>query len=406
LRFKHWVVLALALAIGAGLWWVLLRSAPPEVPFARVKTGALRSIVSTNGQAEPLSSAEIRAEASGRVSVVLSSQGDAVKQGTVLVRLDDAGGAERMREAEAALAAARVRVEDAKRSGSTALRRKEIEGQLEEARLRVRNAQRDVGALKRLVSASAATPQEVEAAERQLSQETATEKALSAQLAALGSPTELADAHREEASAAARVAQAQRDRRTSAIVSPIAGLLYDFAVKTGGWIQAGDLVGRVGDISSVRVRLFVDEPELGRVREGMPVSIEWDARPDSKWTGVVERLPAQIQAFGTRQVGEVLSRIDNPDGDLLPGANVNAEIVSAERTNALILPKQAIRRRIGEEGVWKLVGGSLQWQPVKTGISSVTEIEILGGLQADDSVALLVDRELSEGMEVKPVYAP
>lgn len=404
--FKHWLMLALALGAGVVVWLAFLRSAPPEIPFTRAKRGALRSIVGTNGQVEPLTTAEIRAETSGRVGNVLAAQGDTVARSAVLVHLEDTGSEARIREAQAAVHAAQTRLEHLSKEGGFASRRLELEGQLQEALLNRQHAERDLEAVRRLAAASAATPREVEAEERRVRQASETVASLQAQLGALGNPAEVPDARAEESRAIVRMEQAKRERASAHILSPIGGTLYEFSVKPGGWVQTGELVGRVGDASSVRVRVFVDEPELGRVREGMPVLIQWDAVPGAEWKGVIEQLPARIQAFGSRQVGEVLCRIGNPEGNLLPGANVNAEIVSAEKENALLLPKQAVRRRLGEEGVWKLESGAMRWQPVKTGISSVTEVEVLEGLSEGDSVALLVDRELREGMPVKPVHTP
>jgi HlyD family secretion protein len=83
-------------------------------------------------------------------------------------------------------------------------------------------------------------------------------------------------------------------------------------------------LGEIGNLSDLRAVVFVDEPEMGRVAVGMPVEFTWDALPGRVWKGHVERMPAQIVTMGSRQVGEIVCRLENEDRALPAGANVNA----------------------------------------------------------------------------------
>ena len=117
----------------------------------------------------------------------------------------------------------------------------------------------------------------------------------------------------------------------------------------------------------------------------------------------MEKVPLQVVALGTRQIGEVLCTIDNPDISLIPGTNINAEIRSSVVSNALTLPKEALRREANDTGVLKLEGNQVIWRKVKLGVSSVTRVQILEGLSEGDAVALPVDRQLKSGDEVVPI---
>ena len=129
------------------------------------------------------------------------------------------------------------------------------------------------------------------------------------------------------------------------VQSPMAGILYRFEAKPGGYVNPGDLVAEVGRLNQLRVRVYVDEPDLGRVQKGMPVTITWDAMQGRQWKGFVESVPLQVVPLGTRQVGEVVCTIDNPDLTLIPGTNVNAEIRSKVAENTLTVAKEVIRRQ-------------------------------------------------------------
>jgi RND family efflux transporter MFP subunit len=205
----------------------------------------------------------------------------------------------------------------------------------------------------------------------------------------------------------ASVALAQHRVGLGDIKSPIDGTLYQFDLKLGAYLQPGDVVGLIGDLDQVKVTVYVDEPDLGRVAEGMPVTITWDARPGQKWFGHVNKLPTEVTALGTRTVGEVTTIVDNPNHDLLPGVTVNATIVSKVVPDALAIPKAALRVIQGKNGVYKLENDHLGWTPVKPGVSDVNNVQILEGLRQGDKVADRViepsDAEIQNGMRVKAV---
>jgi RND family efflux transporter MFP subunit len=205
--------------------------------------------------------------------------------------------------------------------------------------------------------------------------------------------------------AQSEVALAQHRVGLGDIRAPISGTLYQFDLKLGAYLQPGDIVGLIGDLDQVKVTVYVDEPDLGKVGIGMAVAITWDARPGQKWFGRVDKLPTQVTALGTRTVGEVTTIVDNPNHDLIPGVTVNATIISKVVPDALAIPKAGLRVIQGVNGVYKLQGDHLQWTPVKPGVSDINNVQILEGLNQGDKVADRVvepsDAEIQNGMRVK-----
>jgi multidrug efflux pump subunit AcrA (membrane-fusion protein) len=147
----------------------------------------------------------------------------------------------------------------------------------------------------------------------------------------------------------------------------------------------------------------VDEPDMGKVHKGEAVNITWDALPGHQWKGEVDRLPTQVVPLGTRQVGEVSCVIENPERDLLPNANINADIQAAVIPGALVLPKEALRRQGSETGVFLLQGDRVAWRKVGLGASSYTKSQVLSGLQEGDAVALPTEKAMKSGTRVEPV---
>jgi RND family efflux transporter MFP subunit len=187
------------------------------------------------------------------------------------------------------------------------------------------------------------------------------------------------------------------------IRAPMDGTVYDFDLKVGAYLNPGDLVAKVGKLDRVRVTVYVDEPDMGKVRKGQAVNITWDALPGHQWKGEVDRLPTQVVPLATRQVGEVGCIIQNPDRDLLPNANINAEIQAAVIPGALVLPKETLRRQGSENGVFLLQGDRVVWRKVSLGVSSYTKSQILAGIQEGDAVALPSEKALKGGLRVEPV---
>ena len=136
----------------------------------------------------------------------------------------------------------------------------------------------------------------------------------------------------------------------------------------------------------------------------MPVIISWIAMPGRHWDGEVDRTPTQIVPLGTRQVGEVVCVIRNPDRDLLPGTNVDVEIRSATVENAVTVPKEAIHNEHGQTGVYLLKGDGIEWKRITPGVSNTTRIQVTEGVSSGDAVALFSEKPLHDGMQVKAVF--
>ena len=403
LRKLLWFGLPVVL-LGALGWWIRLRaSAPPEVPFVRVTRERLLSTLVTNGKAEPWEWVAVRAQHPGVVEKVAVEKGERVAKGALIAEVD-------AREARADLASASARVAQVQaeleglRLGGRAVDKAEIDSALARARLDLEAAQKDLAVSRRLAAREAATRQEVTDATRKVEQIQAQIQALEHKRAALVGPTDTAAAEARLKEAMAAQEAAEQRLEPALVRAPIAGLVYQLEARVGTYLNPGDLVASIGLLDKLRVRVYVDEPELGRVARGMPVTITWDALPGRQWKGSVDRLPTEVVPLATRQVGEVLCTIDNPGRELLPGTNVNAEITTSVVEDGLVIPKEALRRQSQRAGVFLLRGERVAWREITPGPSSVTRLVVLEGLAEGDAVALAPDRVLQDGQQVRAVF--
>jgi HlyD family secretion protein len=396
-----WWLLAIG-AIAGGAWWIVhSRGSVPEVKFVKPRRETLTSVLPTNAKAEPVEWSAVRVEAPGLVVKLPVHQGDAVRAGQPLAQVGDAGLAEQLKAAESRTAQIQSELGTLAKGGKSA-ELTDIQNRLATARFEHDNGAKEYGSLKRLHDKQAATMVEVESAHDKVRQAELQIESLERRRAALVSQDDVAatEARLHEAQATQRLAQIKLSQ--GAIRSPMTGVVYDLPARLGSFLNTGDLVASVGRIDSLRIRVYVDEPELGRVAVGQPVKIAWDALPGKSWMGKVERMPSEIVALGTRQVGEVLCTIANPGRELAPGANVNAEIVTNVVENALTAPKEALHREGGRVSLWVLEGGeTIRLRQVQAGTANATRQQVVAGLRDGELVALPVDRVLKDGEKVK-----
>jgi HlyD family secretion protein len=394
-------VLVLAVIIA---WGISRKTAPPEVPFARTSRETIVSTIPTNGKVEPIEWATARAGRPGAVQKIFVHRGQMVQAGDPLVALDRGPAAANVAAAEARVKGAQAQqmvIDEGGRAADIA----DIDGSLARARLDLETAQRDYDTLQRLESHQAATHKEVQDAQERVKQAQLQIQSLQQRRAALVTQPDkaAAEARVNEAQASEEIARTNLD--LSVVRAPVSGTVYQFDLTLGAFLQAGDLVANIGRLDQVRVKVYVDEPDLGRVGAGMPVTISWEALPGHQWKGVVDRLPTEVTPLGTRQVGEVGCVIDNPGHELVPGTNVDAEIQSKVVENAVTAPREALRRDNGESGVLALGADNvLEWRTVQIGVTSAGRVQVTGGLRDGDSVALPTERVIKAGMRVTPVY--
>jgi HlyD family secretion protein len=398
---KKLLLLVAVAAVAVIAWGIVRKSRPPVVNVARVKRQTLVSTLPTNGKVEPYQWQAVRAETGGLVSRVLARLGQSVAGGAILVEMSDPALAADVEAAQARVAEARASL-SAFQQGGRPSDLADIENSLARARLDLDRERKDYAALERLEKKQAATAMEVQAAADKIRLTEAEISGLEKRRAALVGQTDVDAAKARLADAEAALTLARKRAASSVVRAPMAGEIYSRAARLGDYLQPGDLVADVGRLDRVRVRVYVDEPLLGRVAPDEPVTITWEALPGRQWQGAVEQMPSSIETLGSRQVGEVVCTIENPGRDLIPGTNVDAEIRTATAENALAIPKEALRHDASGDYIFALRGDTVERRPVSTGVSTVNQVQVTAGLAAGDLVVLPTDVPLAGGSRVTP----
>jgi HlyD family secretion protein len=395
------VLIVLAVVLFTGL---NQRHSGTAVRAEKVTRQEIASVISTNGKIEPVDSFEAHAPAPATVKNVLVAEGDRVKPGQLLVQLDDAEARSQAARALAQLRSAEASLQAVK-TGGTQEEVLTARADLSKAQAEQEDAQRNLQAIQKLRQNGAASPAEVEAAQNRVKKAQADVQLLQSKLTGRFSSPEIAKVEATAVEARAAYDAAQGLLRHSNVTAPFAGTVYQLPVRRGAYVNGGDLLVQVANLEKVRVRAFVDEPEIGRLAKGQKVEVRWDAIPGRTWQGTLTRVPTSVTMVGTRTVGEITSEIDNSDRKLLPNVNVNVAIISARHDNTLTVSREAVHDFDGKRYVYTINKDKVQAQEVQTGLSSLTRVEVVKGISDGAMVAMgaVNGQPLRNGMEVKVV---
>ncbi len=395
------ILVVLAVVIFTG---VNHRNTGVTIHAEKVSRQEIASVISTNGKIEPVDSFEAHAPAPATVKDVHVAEGDRVKAGQLLVQLDDADARAQAARALAQLRSAEAALQAVK-TGGTQEEVLTIRSDLSKAQAERDDAQRNLQAVQKLRQNGAASPAEAEAAENRVQKADADVKLLQAKLNGRYSSPEVAKVEASAAEARASYAAAQDLLQHSNVKAPFAGTVYQLPVRRGAYVNGGELLVQVANLEKVRVRAFVDEPDIGRLEKDQQVEIKWDAIPGRTWKGMLTRIPTTVAMVGSRTVGEITSEIENTDRKLLPNVNVNVSIITARHDNTLTVSREAVHDADGKRYVYQIADDKLQAREVETGLSSLTRVEIVKGVADGSTIALgaVNGQPLHNGMDIKVV---
>lgn len=402
-----WVIASLAVALGVVLLIVLAERGPaPLVQIVSVTREDLTASITGNGKVEPISPTVARAQFPTFVADVKASEGQSARKGQLLLSLDVADERAQLSQARGDLLAAQSDLRNA-RAGGPPDEVAQLQGNLQNAETQVASLERTQQALAQLVGKGAATQDEVAQNQTALATARANLQTLQQKKAALA---QRASVNVESASLRVKqqqdlVAALEEKVRSATVIAPSDGTVYSLPVRKGDFVKLGDVLAEMADLRQVRVRAFVDEPDLGSLGQNQGVQVLWDAMPNRIWNGKVEQVPKQVVARGSRSVGEVLCSVDNAKVELLPNVNVEVRILVHEQRGVLVIPRGAVRYDQGQHFVLAYDGEAVHRRDIKVGVGGADKYELLSGLALGDRVALPGDVDLRDGMKVRAVEA-
>jgi HlyD family secretion protein len=358
--------------------------------MAKAARHEIRVLVSTNGIIEPADRSEIYAPMDGFVTSIQKKDGAEISQGQRLLQLHSEQVRIALAEANAALLAAR-RQARAVEIGPSKEEIADVDASIAETALQFEQQNKDLAAEEALYAKQATTRMAVENLRKQrdlLQLRMNSLKQKRQDLQARYSPEDKAWEQDRIAELTKQVDSLKGQLLAESVAAPRSGLIYSLQVKQGSFVSKGQLLAQIYKPGKVMLRALVDEPDLGRIRKGQPVQIEWDGMPNQQWTGVVEKPADLVVAMNNRSVGEVFCSIEGGPPGLIPNLNVRVEITTEIKAIALVVPRNAVFNREGKPSVLVPEGSGTVAKPVELGLVTPEQIEILRGISDGDLVIL------------------
>jgi HlyD family secretion protein len=405
-RATQFVIWGSALIL-VGLAIYAVRSLTRErisVKTAQVSYQDLVKSFSTNGKVEPTDDFQSHAQAAGQVQDIYVDIGDKVKTGQLLLKMDDKYALANLAHANSTLQAAELAASDIGHGG-TQDERNTYAADTSRAKLQRQQDAASLGALQQLQQKGAASAGEVAAAQHRVLVDDTTLHNIELHSTQRYGQADQARAQAELADARAAVAAAQSSYASADIRTPVSGTVYYLPVAQYDYVSLGDDLVSVANLTRLRITAYFDEPDVGNLADGQPVTITWEAKPGMTWHGHIAQTPTTIISYLTRFVGECFITVDDANGVLEPSANVNVTVTTAQDLHVLEVPREALRFDGPNPYVFRIVNNRLVRTPVVLGIVNLTQVEIKHGLAEGDTVALnaTTNRDLNNGLEVTPV---
>ncbi len=424
-RLWKWVVLVVvAGATGYGVY--IQMHAPIPVRTARVEKETVSAdkgvpLVTASGYVVPRHKIEVSSKIIGRVKELCVKRGDRVKEGDVLLRLEDEDYQAQVRSSEAMVGALRARLDELK-AGSRPQEIAASQASVASAQATLRNAEEDFKRAESLTRDGVASSQDLDRARaaRDVARAQLNSAQKNAELVTVGPRHEVIDA----AEAQLREAEANLDYikttlANTVIKAPISGTILEKLAEQGELVTNTNFGGSRGakssvvtmaDMSDLQVEVDVNQADLSKVKTGQRTEIRLDSNPDRIYSGLVDDISPQAD----RQKGTVQTKVRITDPDEAIRTEVNARVTflgdtagAAPGTSGqtrLWIPKAAVVHGAEGSTVYAVTGDQATTVRVKLGTEAEKGVEIVEGLTGNETLIVSPLDKIAAGARV--VAAP
>ncbi len=393
----------------------------------------LSALVTASGEIKPLNYTNVLGEGFGKITDIVVNEGDQVKKGDVLLRLDNIQPTADVDAQRAGLDSAQAAVQSASASANSA------QADLNQRKADLEKAKFDWDRGRELYKAGLIPKSDYDT--RKSAYDGAVAAVASAQARLQQSHADLERARFVLAQNQAMLDRTRDVLRKTTYRAPISGEVTFIAVRVGENVvpgiqnSPGSYLMTISDMSVVTAEVMVDETDIINVKNGQPGEVTIDAMPGKVFKGKVTEVGTQAvlrtsglattqTTTGTQEAKDfkVVVTLDSPPPGLRPGLSTTAKITTARKQDILVIPIQALVVRSRKEleaaakksnpgsavtlaaskpadspsssgrsddevqGVFVVRANKAVFVPVQTGITGVTDIEVLSGLKEGDQI--------------------
>ena len=353
---------------------------------------------------------EVASKVVGRVAWIGVEKGDAVKEGQVVVRLEDEEYRAQLRQAQGSLSNLEAKLAAAQ-NGSRPEEIEQAKANLDQAKADLADAKVTLDRTKRLAAEGVLSKQSLDDAQLRYDGQAARAASLdrSYELVRIGPRKEDIDALRGQVEQARGAVELNATLLDNTVIrAPVTGTVLERAVEKGEFVTTG-FVGDKGakgyvitlaDLNDLQVELDIAQNDFSRLHMGQKGIVTTDAFPDRKYEGTI----AEMSPKADRQKAtvQVKVRISRPDNYLRPEMNASVAFVSEDRPGsasktAIVVPSSTIRNG----AVFVVSGGRAARRAVKSTITTSQGVLVGDGLEGGEDLIVNPPESLADGQRVK-----
>ena len=436
------ILILSVLAIGVYASTVLSKKGVVTVQTGNVVRQDLTSLVTASGEIKPRNYINIGANAQGELKDILVKEGDRVRKGQLLARIESTQPEADVRAQEAAVNSAEAdssASEAGMKSADENIRT--LQAGIDKDKSDLDRAKAEFDRSQSLYNEHLLAKQDFEM--RKFAYEAQQATVRQSEMRLVQSRAQKEQAAAQLASAQKRIAQAKANLvrfndllNKRSVTAPLEGVVTNLPVRVGETVvpgvqnSAASTIMTIADMSLITSEIKVDETDIVNVKMGQTADVTIDAIPNKTFKGHVIEIgntailrstgvAASQSAVSSQEAKDfkVVVALDNPPDEVRPGLSCTAKITTATRKNVLTIPIQALTvRQKGQlepkpkdgkgvqaattkldpvaekakkeelQGVFVVSGGKAVFKKVETGITGATDIEVLSGLNEGEEI--------------------
>ena len=416
-----WIVVGVLLLLGLGAWQLaaprLNAAALVEVARATAVSAANAPdtvVLNATGYIVAAHKIELAAKVVGKVSWIGVDKGDLVKEGQVLVRLEDDEYRAYLQQARGQLVNLQAKLDEAMH-GSRPEEIAEALANLNSAKADLENATVSLDRARSSVRENVGSQQSLDDAQGRYDAAVYKVNSLDKayQLVKLGPRREEIDSLRGQVEQAkGAVAYAETNLNNTVIRAPVTGTILERAVEKGEFVTTsfvGDrgakgYVVSIADLNYLEVELDISQNDFAKLRSGQHGVIATDAFPDLKYAGYIKEISPE--ANRQKATVQIKVKVEKPDSHLRPEMNASVAFLSGDQPApagsapskpVVLAPAAAVH----EGAVFVVLDGRAVRRAVKTGAASNRSVRIEQGLIGGEDVIVAAPAGLKDGDKVR-----
>lgn len=373
---------------------------PVLVEGVRVVPRTLTERASYHGTLQPRRAVTLTPKAAGRVAAIQADVGDRVEAGQILLRLETTEAEAQVRQAEAAVAAARAQL-DRLVAGATPEELEQVQAAVRQATLQLEQARAELARVESLYQKGGVSAQSYENTRTQAELAEAALRSAEARLQALEAGAREEDLQAAQAQllqAEAGLELARTQVENASLEAPFAGVVSQRNAELGALLSPGAPAFTLVDLEEMKIVLRLPGRDVLALSAGARARVRVEGL-DGTFDGRVHRIDPvadpQSNLFG------VEVRLANPDQHLRAGLTVTVELPLRQAEEALAVPARAVVTRGQQRGVYVVEEDVARFQPVELGVRDGDWLEVRSGLSKGATVVTAGVEFLEPGQRVR-----